>query len=88
MAPDPSREFLRSGVDIGSYGDIRTDEDVEMTYEDIRKRRRGFRYARSLRVIIPVRPTPKYVLMGSEFPSPGYAVPMSQALVVPATVTT
>ena len=59
MAPDPSREMLRSGVDVGSYGDIRTDEDTALTYEDLRRRRRGFRYGKSLKVVIPVRPTPK-----------------------------
>ncbi|XP_022093433.1 multidrug resistance-associated protein 5-like [Acanthaster planci] len=62
MTPDPAREMMRSGIDIGSYGDIQTDEDVALdplTYNDIRKRRRGFRYAKSLKVIIPVRPSPK-----------------------------
>ncbi|XP_038050028.1 multidrug resistance-associated protein 5-like [Patiria miniata] len=59
MAPDPVREQMRSGIDIGGYGDIQTDEEVVLTYDDVRKRRRGFRYGKSLKVVIPVRPTPK-----------------------------
>ena len=62
MTPDPSKDFLRSGVDSGALGDIRTDEDVELnaepkTYDEIRRRRRGYRYGRRLKVLVPVRPS-------------------------------